>query len=334
MFHWIRGFTIDSPSNESLRLTQVAVVSVWRAQNYYFNKYLMKKVVLSIQTLRQMRMCSLGRLRAPAMNILCLQWRAAHRGGGGMNMEQVAFCAHTNTNCTVRARLQTCTRDTGGLTVVCSGFPQISWCLQSLPDRSGSSREGRSTRTRACSVHFCACVAALHQEKGTCAALQRLVQSTCSYYACWQHWESGGQGLLIKNRLFSIENVSFPLIVFPHSSGPVRFPFNTLLVLEFLVFLPFDQHWKTVNVWAEDKMLQRNSRSQSWFVKTAICYLLLCGLRTWALLRWCFWRTGAPEPPPQLPLNQPCAVSPDSMAAVSYSWEGENNQKPLVHFLI
>lgn len=111
----------------------------------------MKKVVLSIQTRRQMRMCSLGRLPAPPRKILCLQWRAAH--GGGMyeyGAGSLRASAHTQTP-TARARAHVCRHAcaTPEVSLVHYSVPKISCCLQPLPDRSGSSWEGRS-RARGC----------------------------------------------------------------------------------------------------------------------------------------------------------------------------------------
>lgn len=73
-----------------------AVVSVWRAQEYCFNKYLMKEEVLSIHyTVSNMWMRSLGCLWVSVFNILCLQWRVTygetHEYGAGSLRSSLSF---------------------------------------------------------------------------------------------------------------------------------------------------------------------------------------------------------------------------------------------------
>lgn len=149
-----------------------------------------------------MPMCSLGCQRVPALSSLCLQWWVAHGrwGVGCMNMQQVAS-AHPRTlkhQLYVHVQMFADKHKNKDFTEILWCFPKI--CSSLSPDRyqAGEAAPGRgnsnmkevlSTRRWVCFFCFCVRVAALHRERGTCAALQHLARNSRSYYACWQDWE-------------------------------------------------------------------------------------------------------------------------------------------------
>lgn len=94
-----------------------------------------------------------------------------------------------------------------------------------------------------------------------------------------------------QNRPFSIENVSFPLIVFPPFESTCSIPIQRPSRPWVPCFSPF---WPALM--NRQRLREQRTKCSRGIqgAKAGSLRRLFVTCRTWALLRWCFWRTGAP----------------------------------------
>lgn len=309
IFHWIPGFTIDSPSNESLRLAQVcasipdcAVVSVRRSHNDYFNKYLMKKAVLSIHYAETN---ANEFIRAPAStgDEYSLFTAEGRTRGGCMNMET----PNPSCKCT-RAHLQTCVHQTDFGVILCC-FPKIFFLnvftIAARPKRQllgGEAATWRRCRTRGRECALCAFVSVwlLCTRKEVRAlpysiwykAPAPIMYAGSTGIDTVQSWEIRSGSSNKKHTHFSIENVSFWLIVFSNFIKSLLFPFTAFLVLEVLVFdrWPAPKNCQHLLEW-------RTKRRRILGVRSGSLRQLFLVLFVWTQARrditWWVWKTGS-----------------------------------------